>query len=307
MPPIYYKDVFLPSNLAVITGSASGIGRATAIRLASFGMHLVLADRDFSELARTVADIQSASPSAKIVPVETDVSSPQSVAALAAATSAAFPSQPVRFLMNNAGTGTGGGALASLEAWTKTMGTNFWGVVNGTQAFLPGMLASKLPSIVVNTGSKQGITSPPGNLAYNVSKAGVKAYTEGLQHELRNNKEGGQVSAHLLVPGWVNTSIFLKEQRDRLGADFDVEKVAFHENKPASGAWMPSQVVDYMLEFLKEGKFYIICPDNEVSVELDKARMTWTMQDITEDRVPLSRWDPEYADGFKKFLEQRGR
>merc|ERR1712151_400522 len=88
------------------------------------------------------------------------------------------------------------------------------------------------------------------------------------------------------------------------GEDFDINNVFFHEGKPASGAWMPGQVVDFMLEELGKGRFYMIRPDNDVSRETDNLRMTWTMQDITENRPPLSRWHPDYKDKFTKFVEK---
>ena len=83
-----------------------------------------------------------------------------------------------------------------------------FGVIYGCQAFVEGMKASGEIGCIINTGSKQGITCPPGNLAYNVSKAAVKVYTEGLQYELRQ-EAGSKLSAHLLVPGWVNTNIIV--------------------------------------------------------------------------------------------------
>ena len=83
---------------------------------------------------------------------------------------------------------------------------NLWGVIHGTQAFVPGMIARGRPGLVINTGSKQGITTPPGNPAYNVSKAGVKVFTEALAHELRKT-EGARISAHLLIPGFVFTGL----------------------------------------------------------------------------------------------------
>jgi len=146
---------------------------------------------------------------------------------------------------------------------------------------------------------------PPGNLTYNMSKAALKCYTEGLEHELRA-QEGGKLRAALLVPGWVNTSIMLKSIRaEKLakGEPFDASTVFFHEEKPAQGAWMPQQAVDFMIQELDKGKFYIICPDNDVDRETDNLRMTWTMQDITEDRPPLSRWHPDYTDKFAAFVE----
>merc|ERR1719395_165530 len=114
--------------------------------------------------------------------------------------------------MNNAGVGAGGGACAPREKWQRTLGVNMWGPIHGCQAFVPAMKESGQPGLIINTGSKQGITCPPGNLAYNVSKAALKSYTEGLEHELRSDASC-KISAGLLVPGWTNTSIMLKSKR----------------------------------------------------------------------------------------------
>jgi NAD(P)-dependent dehydrogenase (short-subunit alcohol dehydrogenase family) len=220
------------------------------------------------------------------------------------------------FLMNNAGIGAGGGAVETpMDTVHRVMGVNTYGPIHGCLAFVPHMKASgEKVGLVVNTGSKQGITMPPGNLTYNMSKAALKCYTEGLEHEFgvarrssdSRNSDETQLYAALLVPGWVNTSIFLKAHRDKAvmegrGDTFDPSNVFFHEDKPASGAWMPSQVVDFLFEELSQGRFYIICPDNDVSRETDKLRMTWTMQDITEDRPPLSRWHPDYKQPFADY------
>jgi hypothetical protein len=137
--------------------------------------------------------------------------------------------------------------------------------------------------VILNTGSKQGITTPPGDTAYNVSKAGVKVLTEGLQHTLRETP-GCRVSAHLLVPGFAFTGM------TRRAAE-----------KPA-GAWTADQVIDFGLERLAAGDFYIICPDNEVTREIDNARITWAAQDITENRPPLSRWHPDWKDAFAAYV-----
>lgn len=208
------------------------------------------------------------------------------------------------FLMNNAGVGKGGGPFTDMSTVHATMGVNTFGPIHGCLAFVPKMKASGEIGIIVNTGSKQGITMPPGNLTYNMSKAALKCYTEGLEHELRSTPDR-KIRAALLVPGWVNTSIMLKSVRaEKLakGEAFDASSVFFHEAKPADGAWMPQQVIDFMIEELDKGKFYIICPDNDVDRETDNLRMTWTMQDITEDRPPLSRWHPDYKDAFEAFL-----
>jgi len=160
---------------------------------------------------------------------------------------------------------------------------NLMGVLHGVQAFVPAMVASTRPGLVINTGSKQGITQPPGNTAYNVSKSGVKALTEGLAHTLRE-ATGGRIRAHLLIPRFTHT-----------GMTGRVEKPA--------GAWTAEQVVDFMLASLDKGDFYILCPDNEVTRELDEKRMAWAVGNIIENRPALSRWHPDYKDAFEAFLE----
>eukprot|EP00965_Chrysotila_dentata_P261253 6214195-Pleurochrysis_carterae.AAC.4 len=210
-------------------------------------MHVFIADLDQAELDATCEELRGTLPSGSnasgsITGVQTNVRNPSELERLRNMVVEAHGK--CHFLMNNAGTGDGGGALAPLNKWQKVMEVNTWGPIYGCMAFLPMMKASGERCLVVNTGSKQGITMPPGNLAYNTSKAALKAYTEGLQHELR--EEGGKISSALLVPGWVNTSIFLKSKRDEALAneeEFDPESVFFHEGKPARGAWMPAQVV----------------------------------------------------------------
>ncbi|TGV06776.1 SDR family NAD(P)-dependent oxidoreductase, partial [Mesorhizobium sp. M8A.F.Ca.ET.173.01.1.1] len=178
-------------------------------------------------------------------------------------------------LMNNAGVGDNPGKpWENRDAWRRLLGINFWGVVHGVEAFAPRMLASGKPGLIVNTGSKQGITTPPGNLAYNVSKAGVKTFTEGLAHALRN-EPGSKLAAHLLIPGFTYTGL-------TEGAT----------EKPA-GAWTGEQVIDFMLASLKQNDFYILCPDNEVARPMDEKRMAWAIGDIIENRPALSRWHPE--------------
>ena len=209
------------------------------------------------------------------------------------------------FLFNNAGISKGGGPMTDIETVQFTMGVNTFGPIHGCLAFVPKMQASGQIGIIVNTGSKQGITMPPGNLTYNMSKAALKCYTEGLEHELRTNGNG-KLRAALLVPGWVNTSIMLKTirmEKQANGEPFDPNDVFFHEDQPQSGAWMPSQIVEFMMEELNKGRFYLIAPDNDVDRETDNLRMTWTMQDITENRPPLSRWHPDYKDKFTAFVE----
>merc|ERR1740121_2083047 len=298
--------IFAKGNVAVITGASSGIGRAAARHCATVGMKVFLADVDEKELAEAVAEVGALAPggAGDVVGVPTDVSDVASVGRLKEAAFAATGS--VNFLMNNAGTGYGTGALGPLSDFQRTVDVNGWGPIHGCQAFVPAMKESGKPGLIVNTGSKQGITTPPMTpLSYNVSKAVVKVYTEGLEHELRSEPDR-KLFAALLVPGWVNTSIKLKEDRakaEAAGKEYDPSIAFFHEGKPQAGAWMPKQVVDFMIEELDKGRFYIMCPDNDVDRETDNLRMTWAMQDITEDRPPLSRWHPDHKDAFAAFIE----
>ena len=169
------------------------------------------------------------------------------------------------------------------------LAVNLWGVVHGSQVFVPGMIARGRPGLVINTGSKQGITTPPGDPAYNVSKAGVKAFSEALQHTLRNT-DGSRLSAHLLIPGFVWTGLTAGGRTE----------------KPA-GAWTADETADFMLERLAAGDFYILCPDNDVPRALDERRILWAAGDIVENRPPLSRWHPDYAEAFKAFAAKTDR
>jgi NAD(P)-dependent dehydrogenase (short-subunit alcohol dehydrogenase family) len=269
---------------AVITGGASGIGLAIAKRLAGAGMNVVLADRAGTTLDTAGKAVAEAAGSPdKVLTVACDVSKPENLTTLAAQAYEKFGE--VSFLMNNAGIGNNPGKpWENLDAWKTLIDINFWGVVHGVQAFAERMLAQGTPAMIVNTGSKQGITTPPGNLCYNVSKSALKTYTEGLAHALRN-EPGARISAHLLIPGFTFTGL-------TEGA----------KEKPA-GAWTPDQVVDFMLASLSRGDFYILCPDNETERRTDERRMAWSIGDIIENRPALSRWHPDFGKAFAEFLK----
>lgn len=149
---------FVPGAVATITGGASGIGLAAARRLASLGLTICIADRGADRLDAAVAAINAAG-DVPVMAVEIDVSRPDDLRALEAEVTAAFGGTDI--LMNNAGIGPGSTVLGPDENWQRVIDTNLWGVIRGTQIFLPGMLARGRPGLVVNTGSKQGITTPP--------------------------------------------------------------------------------------------------------------------------------------------------
>jgi len=273
---------------AVITGGASGIGLAAAKRFAEAGLLVAIADLGGAALDRATDELAAAAPrgARDVLAVATDVSSFDQIKALRDAAYDAFGD--VAVLMNNAGMGNNPGKpWEDIAGWRRLLDVNLWGVINGVQAFVPAMLAHGKSGLVINTGSKQGITLPPGNSAYNLSKVGVKAFTELLAYELRN-QAGARISAHLLIPGFTFTGM--------TGGNL--------ESKP-EGAWTPEQVVDFMLASFERGDFYILCADNEVTRDIDEARMQWMASDIIENRPALSRWHPEYRDAFARFMADR--
>ena len=273
------------NNVAVVTGGASGLGLAAAIRFARFGMKVCIADLESSRLAEAEAKLSSVAPggAADVMVATADVSRIEDVAELEVAVRERFGGTDI--LMNNAGIQPGSEMFGPLQNWRRVIGVNLWGVIHGSQVFAPGMIERGRPGLIINTGSKQGITTPPGDPAYNVSKAGVKAFTEALQHELRNTA-GGRISAHLMIPGFVFTGLTAKGRTE----------------KPA-GAWTPEQTIDFMIERLDAGDFYILCPDNDVPRSLDERRILWAAGDIVENRPALSRWQPDYAEAFVAFVK----
>ena len=274
-----------PGRAAVITGAASGIGLATALRLASMGLKVALADLPGARLdaaAETVAQAAKGG-SGDVLAVPTDVSQIEEMRRLRELAFNSFGD--IAFVMNNAGIGGGGGPWENYAGWQKLLSVNLWGVINGVHEFAPALIAQKKPALIVNTGSKQGITTPPGDTAYNVTKAGVKATTEALAHALRN-EPGCPVTAHLMIPGFVFTAMTAGSRTE----------------KPAD-AWTPEQTVDFMLASLERGDFYILCPDGAVTRDMDERRMEWAANDIIQNRPALSRWHPDYKDAFDAFMK----
>jgi len=275
-------------SVAVITGGAAGIGLAIAKRFARLGLRVVIADLGADKLARAVAAIAIEAPQgvAAVLGVETDVAKLAEVQRLETRVKETFGGTDV--LVNNAGIQPGSSIVEGADNWARILGVNLWGVIHGVQTFVPNMITRGRPGLIINTGSKQGITTPPGDPAYNTSKAGVKVVTESLQHQLRNTP-GCRLSAHLLIPGFVFTDLAAQGRTE----------------KPA-GAWTADETAEFMLTSLESNDFYILCPDNDVPRALDERRILWAAGDIVENRPPLSRWHPDYGAAFAEFAKAKG-
>lgn len=274
-----YKQALEKGGVVVVTGAASGVGRVAALRFAQARLGVVLADLPGEALDDAEKEIRAAaSAGSPVLAVPTDVSDAEAVSALA---DRAFAAGEIAVLMNNAGVGLSTSSWDQPENWRRMIEINLFGVMNGVQAFLPRMVEANRPAVVINTGSKQGITTPPGNPGYNVTKAGVKVLTEALAHELRESD--APITAHLFVPGFTYTGMISR----------------FMTEKPAA-AWTSEQTVDHLIEHMAAGDFYILCPDNDVPPERDRRRIEWAIGDIVENRPALSRWHPDFADAFAK-------
>ena len=250
-------------RVAVVTGGASGIGRAMAERFTEAGMRVVIADVEGDALEATAAELRETG--AEVLAVETDVSGAESVDALADRAYAAFGA--VHVVCNNAG--VGGANVASYRAtladWQWTLGVNLWGVVHGVRAFVPRMIEGGEEGHVVNTASIAGLTPLPGNAPYGVSKAGVVALTESLQLELE--LRDARVRASVLCPGIVRTNI-LDSQRNRPeelqnpGAPRPDPVQERLRDEFARNAIQPAEVAAKVFEAIREQRFWILTHDD---------------------------------------------
>ncbi|KAI0049427.1 NAD-binding protein [Auriscalpium vulgare] len=272
-------------RVAVITGAASGIGRAAAQELARLGLKVAIADVNAAALDELAKELALTYGDGNVLSVPTDVSKLDEVTRLHDRVYEAWGE--VAVLLNNAAVGVKGTSFEGLENWKTIMDVNLFGILNVQHTFVPSMLHQENQSVIVNTGSKQGITNPPGNAAYNASKAAVKSLTEGLSNELRE-RPGVNVTAHLFIPGWTWTGM--------TGANKSAEKPA--------GAWTAQETVLYMLDRVRDGDFYILVPDNETRREVDQLRILWGAGDVVEGRPALSRWHPNYRSLFEEYMKE---
>jgi NAD(P)-dependent dehydrogenase (short-subunit alcohol dehydrogenase family) len=238
----------LTAKVAVVTGGASGIGRAMAARFASEGMHVVIADIEQGPLDATASELG-------VLGIRTDVSKPESVEQLATTVIERFGA--VHLLCNNAGVG-GGGAIASLslDDWRWVIDVNLWGVVHGLHFFLPHLLANPDGAHIVNTASMAGLTTWPGIGPYNATKYAVVAISETLAIELHDTSVGVSV----LCPGLVNTNIFTS-QRNRPDSQRNsapnIEARTMNEQLLREMAIDPAGVADLVAFAVQTNQFWI--------------------------------------------------
>ncbi|WYZ37433.1 hypothetical protein EsH8_II_000939 [Colletotrichum jinshuiense] len=272
-------SVFASGNTAVITGGASGIGLAIAKKCVGHNMKVLIVDRNAELLEKARKNLNEA-----VATFELDVSLSQDWEKLKAEINNAF-GESIDLLVLNAGIGPKS-SWQDPASFHRIIDTNLYGVFNGISSLLPlvGNGQSSKSAIVI-TGSKQGITNPPGNPAYNASKAAVKSLAEGLSFDLRDTA----TTVHLLVPGWTFTGL----------------AGAVHGKEKPAAAWTPEQVAEYLEQKMAMGLFYIICPDNEVTEDLDRKRMLWSVGDIIDGRPPLSRWREDYKDEAQAWIAKQ--
>ena len=268
-------------KVAVITGAASGIGRALADRFVQEGMKAVLADVEAEPLATAEASLKASG--ATVLAVQTDVSQVRDVEALAQKTMEAFGA--VHVLCNNAGVGTEAAVWEStLAEWEWIVGVNLWGVVHGVRVFVPLMLAQDAECHIVNTASTAGLISGPGLGAYKVTKHGVVTLLETLHHELA--ERGAKVKVSVLCPGIVNTRI-MESARNRpgdlppTGPRGPASEERWEALRRLVPAGMPAaQVADAVFEALRKDRFYILThPEGKEAVRT-------RMEDILQERNP---------------------
>jgi NAD(P)-dependent dehydrogenase (short-subunit alcohol dehydrogenase family) len=272
-------------KVAVVTGGASGLGRAMAERFASAGMRIVLADVEPNALAQAEAEMKAAG--ARVIGVRTDVSRAAEVEALAQKTLAAFGA--VHLIANNAGVAPLGNAWEnSVADWEWALGVNLWGVIHGVRVFTPILLAQGGEAHIVNTASVSGLISPPGSAMYNVTKHAVVTLTETLYHDLALKR--ADIGCSVLCPAYVPTGIVDSERnRPALLRNPARDKTAEQQAREAllrkavtSGKLSAGDVAQKVYEAVRDERFYILThPKIKPSIQ-------WRMEDILQERNPTN-------------------
>ena len=271
-------------RIAVITGAASGLGRALADRFAREGVKLVLADIDERALATATAELK-----AQGVPVighRTDVSNGDEVERLATAALAAFGA--VHIVCNNAGVAPLGAVWENAEAdWRWALGVNLWGVIHGVRVFTPILLRQRDEGHIVNTASVAGLISPPGMGVYSVTKHAVVALSETLHHDLAG--ETGKVKCSVVCPAFFPSGIADSERArpvelasGRAKSETEAGLEANLRKAVQSGRLTAADIAEAVFAAVRDERFYVLThPKINRAIEL-------RMRDILSSRNPTS-------------------
>jgi NAD(P)-dependent dehydrogenase (short-subunit alcohol dehydrogenase family) len=237
-------------KVAVITGAASGIGRALAERCVEEGMDVALADLRLEGLASLAEELESRG--SRVLKVAVDVSDANAMQAFAQRCVSELG--PVTLLFNNAGILQVGQAWGhSAPEWQKIFAVNVMGVVNGLNAFVPGMIAEAQPGHIVNTGSVGSLVAAPGMAQYTACKMAVRGITESLVYDLA--AAGAPVEVSLLCPGPVSTSISDELLGLKAGSEESKANTQMLAQQPDFIS--PEQCAQHVFNAIREGRFWI--------------------------------------------------
>ncbi len=279
----------LAGKVAVVTGAASGIGRALASRFASEGMKVALADHDAPALDRAAGEL--AASGATVLAVPTDVSQGDQVAALAARTRTAFGA--VHVVCNNAGVGGPGGLLWTFSEndWAWVLGVNLWGVIHGIRAFVPLLLEHGDEAHIVNTSSTSGLSTPAFLGPYVAGKHAVVAISEVLARDLQ--AIGSKVGVSVLCPSYVRTNIVDSEKHRPAHLENPAappgpvqQQMEERMRSVVSAGKSPEEVADQVLAAIRAGRFYVL-PQRNLAAKMVRERIA----EIFQDGVP--KFDPD--------------
>jgi NAD(P)-dependent dehydrogenase (short-subunit alcohol dehydrogenase family) len=270
----------LRGKVAVVTGAASGIGRALAGAFAAEGARVVLADVEAVALDEAAHAIARGS---ETIAVRTDVSKSEDVEALAVAAERAFGA--VHVVCNNAGVSVSGLSWThTIADWQWVLGVNLWGVIHGVRVFVPRLLANGADGHVVNTASMAGLLSAPGMAVYDVTKHGVVTLSESLFHELR--MLGASIGVSVLCPGFVDTRI-MDSGRNRPAALGDTapplpgqEQMQQVARGLLAAGLPPERVAALVVDAIRADRFWVL-PHPEW-----KRFVRTRLEDVLQDRNP---------------------
>lgn len=254
-------------KVAVITGAASGIGKALTEKCIAEGMHVVMADIEQAVLDEVAADLQTTTNN-QVVPVLANVALEAELSKVL--DEAVGQLGGVHLLFNNAGVGGGGNAwTATQKDWDWVLGVNLWSVIYGLRVFVPQMLKQNEPCHIVNTASVAGLIGGSTNALYSVTKHGVVALTENLSVDLQ--AEGAQIGCSVLCPGFVNTNIF-NSGRNRpaelANAEAPAAPTAEDEARLAMfqeilrQGMQPPEIADIVFDAIRADRLYILTHDH---------------------------------------------